>query len=68
MMFYTLAPKRLVGWNRKPSPAALRFFPEAMRPRVIIRQLPEARDASRDRLPRFLRGSDAKTSPAGSTV
>jgi iron complex transport system substrate-binding protein len=48
VLLYTLAPTRLVGWNREPSPAALRFIPEALQPRVIIGQLPEARDASRD--------------------
>jgi iron complex transport system substrate-binding protein len=48
VLLYTLAPTRLVGWNREPSPAARRFIPEALLPRVIIRQLPEARDASRD--------------------
>jgi len=48
MLLYTLAPTRLAGWNREPSAAARRFIPEALQPRVIIRQLPEARDASRD--------------------
>jgi iron complex transport system substrate-binding protein len=48
MLLYTLAPTRLVGWNREPSVEARRFIPEALQPRVIIRQLPEARDASRD--------------------
>jgi len=48
VLLYTLAPTRLVGWNREPSPAARRFIPEALQPRVIIRKLPEARDASRD--------------------
>jgi iron complex transport system substrate-binding protein len=48
MLLYTLAPTRLVGWNREPSSEARRFIPEALQPRVIIRQLPEARDASRD--------------------
>jgi iron complex transport system substrate-binding protein len=48
VLLYTLAPTRLAGWNREPSPAARRFIPEALQPRVIIRQLPEARDASGD--------------------
>ncbi|MBK6672847.1 MAG: hypothetical protein IPG49_04945 [Proteobacteria bacterium] len=48
VLLYTLAPTRLVGWNREPSPAARRFIPEALQPRVIIRKLPEGRDPSRD--------------------
>jgi iron complex transport system substrate-binding protein len=48
ILLYTLVPERLVGWNRVLSPAALRYVPAPLQPRVQIENLPDAEDASLD--------------------
>lgn len=48
ILLYTLVPERMVGWNRELTPAARRFIPEDLQPRVRIRNLPDAEDTSLD--------------------
>jgi len=48
ILLYSLAPELMVGWNRNPSPAARRFIPESLQPRVQIPSLPDASNAHLD--------------------